>query len=331
MNAVSLLQSDIKGEDHEFRGSEIIMSSGAIHSPAHLMRAGIGPALALKDLGIPVLANVEGIGQRLMDHPSMMVASFLRPEARANDNTRRHLLCGLRYSSGLEDAPQGDMYVAVCSKTAWHAIGDQIAAMIIFVNRTFSEAGEVKLASADWRDEPEVNFNLLSDTRDLHRLMAGFRKMALIHQSSALQAVAHEVFGAVYGEKVRQVGQVTLHNRMLTGLVAKLLDGPNALRKMLIDKLILEAPELNVLMHDDDVLEDFVRKSAVGVWHASCTCRMGEASDPMSVTDSTGRVYAVDGLRVVDASIFPVVPCANTNFPTMMLAEKIADAILDGR
>ncbi len=56
---------------------------------------------------------------------------------------------------------------------------------------------------------------------------------------------------------------------------------------------------------------------------------MGADDDPMAVTDTQGRVRGVEGLRVVDASIFPVVPCANTNFPTLMTAEKIADAMLE--
>ena len=60
------------------------------------------------------------------------------------------------------------------------------------------------------------------------------------------------------------------------------------------------------------------------------TCRMGPADDPMAVTNTAGRVHGIDGLRVVDASIFPVVPCANTNIPTIMTAEKISDAILAG-
>jgi choline dehydrogenase-like flavoprotein len=55
---------------------------------------------------------------------------------------------------------------------------------------------------------------------------------------------------------------------------------------------------------------------------------MGSADDPMAVTDPAGRVRGVPGLRVVDASLFPIVPCANTNIPTLMTAEKIADAIL---
>ena len=81
-------------------------------------------------------------------------------------------------------------------------------------------------------------------------------------------------------------------------------------------------------MRDDDALEDFIRKAAIGVWHATCTCRIGAEDDPMAVTDPQGRVRGVAGLRVVDASLFPVVPCANTNFPTLMTAEKIADAML---
>jgi 5-(hydroxymethyl)furfural/furfural oxidase len=57
---------------------------------------------------------------------------------------------------------------------------------------------------------------------------------------------------------------------------------------------------------------------------------MGRPEDPMSVVDTNGRVKGIEGLRVVDASIFPVVPCANTNFPTLMVAEKIADSIIAG-
>ena len=90
----------------------------------------------------------------------------------------------------------------------------------------------------------------------------------------------------------------------------------------------MEGYTIEQMMTDDDAIEEFVRKAAVGVWHASCTCRMGTDEDPMAVTDNEGRVRGVDGLRVVDASIFPVVPCANTNFPTLMAAEKISDAIL---
>jgi 5-(hydroxymethyl)furfural/furfural oxidase len=91
--------------------------------------------------------------------------------------------------------------------------------------------------------------------------------------------------------------------------------------------LVVEGFTFDDVMNDYESLEAFVRKAAIGVWHASCSCRMGRADDPMSVVDTQGRVKGMQGLRVVDASIFPVVPCANTNLPVLMSAEKIADAM----
>ena len=98
-----------------------------------------------------------------------------------------------------------------------------------------------------------------------------------------------------------------------------------------MENFIMEGFTLEGVCNDEDEAEAFIRKAAVGVWHASCTCRMGSENDPMAVTDNQGRVRGIAGLRVVDASIFPVVPCANTNFPTIMTAEKIADTILKER
>ena len=318
----------IGGKEIKFRGNEVILSSGAIHSPAHLLRAGIGPAMHLNDLGIPIRTNVAGVGQRLMDHPSIAVASFIHPEARINDYTGRHALMGMRYSSETGGAPMGDMFAIAIAKSSWHAVGEQIGSWIIFVNKTYSETGQVRLETTNWRDEPTVEFNLLSDKRDLDRLTQGFRKIAALHDDPAMRAVTSDVFPASYSDKVRQVGIVNKKNKFMTNVMSKLLDGPAALRQMLIHKFIMEGFTLEQMMTDDDALEAFVRKAAVGVWHASCTCRMGADDDPMAVTDNAGRVRGVEGLRVADASIFPVVPCANTNFPTLMTAEKISDAIL---
>jgi 5-(hydroxymethyl)furfural/furfural oxidase len=325
------VKARVGGRETEFRGKEIILCSGAIHSPAHLLRAGIGPAGHLRELGIDVRANAPGVGQRLQDHPAVAVAAFIKPHARiVNDYTRRHIYTALRYSSKLDGIPPGDMFTVVTNKTSWHAVGEQIGSFIITVYKTYSETGEVKLASADWRDEPMVDFNLLSDQRDLERMMEGVRRFGAMHMTPAMQAVTTDPFPASYSDKVRQVGLVSKKNKWLTNALAKALDGPAALRSYLIRNLIMEGVTLEDLLRDDEQLEAFVRKAAVGVWHASCTCRMGSEDDPMAVTDPAGRVRAVDGLRVVDASIFPVVPCANTNFPVLMTAEKCADAMLAG-
>jgi 5-(hydroxymethyl)furfural/furfural oxidase len=107
-----------------------------------------------------------------------------------------------------------------------------------------------------------------------------------------------------------------------------MLDGPVSLRRFMIQNFILEGVAMRQVLQDEQVLEAYIRHATVGVWHSSCSCRMGSEDDPMAVTSSTGEVRGVPGLRVVDASIFPMIPCANTNFPTMMVAEKIADDIL---
>lgn len=321
----------VDGKATEFRGREVILSSGAIHSPAHLLRAGIGPVGHLRDLGIPVRHALAGVGQRLMDHPSIALASFLKPGARVtNKETRRHLFLAMRYSSKLGGAPPGDMFVVGASKTSWHAVGEQIGSFILFVNKTFSETGQVRLRTRNWSDEPEVEFNLLSDKRDLDRIADGIRRLTPLYQHPAMQEVMSDPFPASYSDKVRQVGEINTKNRILTSIMAKLLDGPGFLRRLLIEKLIMEGFTQDGVCNDEEQAEAFIRKAAVGVWHASCTCRMGADDDPMAVTDPAGRVRGVAGLRVVDASIFPVVPCANTNIPTIMTAEKIADAILAG-
>ena len=321
----------VDGREVEFKGREVILSSGAIHSPAHLLRAGIGPVGHLKDMGIPVVTALPGVGQRLMDHPSISLSSFIRRGARVNAHTRRHIHVGIRYSSGLTDVPKGDMFVAVVNKSAWHAVGEQIASLLTFINRTYSETGQVKLNSRDWRAEPTVEFNLLSDKRDLDRLMMGFRKMAALQMSAPLKAVTDNPFPASYSDRVRKIGVVNAKNKFLTSVVAKFLDGPAALRRYMIETFVVEGFTFDQVMTDDEALEAFVRKAAIGVWHASCTCRMGRPDDPMSVVDTQGRVKGIQGLRVVDASVFPIVPCANTNFPTLMTAEKISDAILASR
>jgi 5-(hydroxymethyl)furfural/furfural oxidase len=318
----------VNGKEQEFRGREIVLSCGAIHSPAHLLRSGIGPVGHLKELGIPVLSGLEGVGQRLMDHPSIALSSFIHRGARMNEHTRRHIQVALRYSSGLSGVPKGDMFVAVLSKSAWHSVGARIASLLTFVNKTYSETGQVRLASRDPRAEPVVEFNLLSDKRDLDRLMSGFRKMATMQMSAPLQAVTDSPFPAAYSDRVRAVGVVNTRNKIITGIAGALMDGPKPLRRYMVDNFIVEGFTFEDVMTDDEALEAFVRKAAIGVWHASCSCRMGRADDPMAVVDTQGRVKGVQGLRVVDASIFPVVPCANTNFPTLMTAEKIADTMV---
>jgi 5-(hydroxymethyl)furfural/furfural oxidase len=220
------------------------------------------------------------------------------------------------------------MFIAGVSKSAWHAVGERIGSLFARAYKTYSETGRVKLASRDWRAEPIVELNLLSDRRDLERLMDAFRRLGAMQLSAALRQVASDPFPTNYTERVRASGVVNTKNKLITDVIAKLLDGPAWLRCVLIQRGLAGGHRLDELMRDDEALEDFIRETATGVRHATCTCRMGAEDDPMAVTDTQGRVRGVGSLRVVDASLFPVVPRADTNFPTLMTAEKIADAML---
>ena len=214
------------------------------------------------------------------------------------------------------------------SKSAWHAVGEQIASLLTFVNKTYSETGQVKLASRDPQAEPIVEFNLLSDRRDLDRLMSGFRKMAALQMSAPLQAVTDKPFPASYTDRVRKIGVVNTKNKILT-IDCRRPDGrPGG-----------AAPRHDRQFHRRGIhlRAGDERRRGAGSLRAQgddrrlarlLLLRMGRADDPMAVVDTQGRVKGVQGLRVVDASIFPVVPCANTNFPTLMAAEKIADGMM---
>ena len=98
---------------------------------------------------------------------------------------------------------------------------------------------------------------------------------------------------------------------------------------MALTREIASRPQLAELIGDEldetagMVTAEDLRCNSVHYFHPVGTCKMGPASDPASVVDATGKVHGVGGLHVVDASIMPTVPRANTNLPTLMLAERI--------
>lgn len=308
----------------EISGAQIILSTGALFTPELLLRSGIGPADDLQALGIRVRINSPGVGRGLSDHPSIAIASYL-PSASRLRHERRHIMLGVRFSSDPARYPAGDMLGLVSTKAAWHAVGERLGTLAFWINRPLSEEGHVRLLSADPRQAAQVDFNLLSDSRDVQRLMHGFRRMAAIHLSPELASAIADPFPASYSEKVRQIGTINLKNRVLTRIAALCLDGPKPVRRAFIERMIMEGEALSVLLADDAKLETFVRSAVAGVWHASCSCRMGANDDRMAVLSNRGRVKGMEGLVVADASAFPAIPSANINLAVLMLAERIAD------
>ena len=146
-----------RGERLEFRSRETIVSMGAIHSPVFLLRNGIGPADELRALGIEVVHERAGVGKNMNEHPGVNLGMFLKPASRLPPTLRRPILAGLRFSSGIEGCPPGDMYINSQDRSAWHAIGKRIGIIMMWVNRSFS-TGEIKLKSANPMVGPRHRF-----------------------------------------------------------------------------------------------------------------------------------------------------------------------------
>jgi 5-(hydroxymethyl)furfural/furfural oxidase len=308
--------------------NEVILSSGALHTPATLMRSGVGRAGHLREHGIDVVADRAGVGMNLNEHPTIAVSSYLHSDARLHELGRGHAQVAFRYSSGIEDCGAQDMYVSASAKSGWHAVGQRLGSFLLWCNKPYSR-GTVGLTSADPMAEPDVAFEMLSDRRDLERLKDSIRRLAALFADPAMNNVASDPFPSNYSERVRRIGAVTTKNKVLTSILGFLMDAPGLLRRSAIHGFITQGVTLKGLLEDEAAMEEWIRDGVTGCWHPSGTCRMGRKDDPMAVVDNQGCVYGVEGLRVCDASIFPCVPRANTNIPTIMCAEKIADAIVN--
>jgi 5-(hydroxymethyl)furfural/furfural oxidase len=138
------------------------------------------------------------------------------------------------------------------------------------------------------------------------------------------------VFPSSYSPRVAAVAAPGTWNAMQRGVLSGMLDMAGPLRGALIKGVVTQGVTMDELLSDDRAMTEFVQRSVGGTWHPSGTCRMGSADDPLAVTDAHGAVYGVEGLHVCDASLMPSIPCANTNVPTMMIAERVADGLRKG-
>jgi 5-(hydroxymethyl)furfural/furfural oxidase len=315
------------GERVKFEANEVILSAGALQSPAMLLRAGIGPREELNALGIECRVDLPGVGRNLQDHPSLTFCHFLAPQFRLPLARRRATLMAARVTSGMESNDVSDLYMSSAARAAWHALGNRLGLFFLWCNRPYSR-GSVQLASPDAAVAPRVELNLLDDPRDLERLAVGVRLLARVVAASGLSNDARDFFPAAFSPRVKALSLVNKRNALLTSMLGVLLDTPAPLRRALIERFFTRGQRMSTLLADDEALHGFIRANVFGVWHASGTCRMGDAGRRDSVTDTEGRVHGTQGLRVADASLMPRLPSANTNIPTIMIAEKIADAMV---
>jgi 5-(hydroxymethyl)furfural/furfural oxidase len=308
------------------RARHTIVSAGAIHSPALLMRSGVGPDDALRRHGVAVVASLPGVGANLQNHPVVYLAAHLKPEARQSPLLRPQFNSALRFSSGGERSSQGDLLMLVTNKSSWHGLGHSVGGLGVSLMQPFSR-GSVRLSSPDPRVTPDVRFGMLTDRRDLERLVDGLSLAVDLMCSKAVVATRNELFAAGYSRIVRDLNRPGLRNLILTRLLAALLDGPDVLRRTIL-RWGIAAGDLETEMLDRSWQDATVRRRSFGTYHPAGTCKMGASTDPNAVVSPSCSVYGVSGLSVIDASIMPRIVRANTNIPVIMLAEHAADRII---
>ena len=176
------------GAWQEIRGREIVLAAGAVHSPAILMRSGIGPAASLHALGIPVLHAHEGVGRHFMDHPVMRAMIHLKPEHRSRERDARHTNCCVTYSSHLAGGGERDMILVAYNHRNGATEPGAFGALGAGLYNAFSR-GEVSLTSSDPEADPMIEENMLSDPRDRVRMRDGVRRLAVLCAHPAVAAL----------------------------------------------------------------------------------------------------------------------------------------------
>ncbi|MDO8212284.1 GMC family oxidoreductase [Conexibacter sp. CPCC 206217] len=308
----------------------VVLSAGAIHSPVLLQRSGVGPAALLKRLGVTPLLAREGVGANLQNHPIAYLATHLTERARQSPLLRPQFNAGLRWSSALDGGSDGDMMTLVINKSSWHGLGEAVASVGTCLVAPHSRGSVAATSAHHDGAAPDVRFRMLTDPRDMERMVAGLQLAVELMGDEAVRGLRHELFAAGFSRVVRRLNQPGLANLLVTRAIAGLLDGPDQLRRLMITYGIAERDVDEQRMRTREWAAATVRRRTFGTYHPAGTCRMGAASDDGAVVDPRCAVHGLQGLSVVDASIMPAVPRGNTNIPAIMVAERAAELLAAG-
>ena len=282
---------------------EVILSAGAIGSPQILMLSGIGPAEQLKAHGIEIIADREGVGGNLQDHlQTRMVFKTSKPIT-LNDQLRnpiRKAAMGVEYAL----TRRGPLSMGASQACAFVKSRPELEAPDIQFH--------VQPLSADKPGEGTHKFSAFtSSTCQLRPESRGHieLKSANPHDYPAI----HPNYLATELDRWTTIEGIKISRKIMAA---------SAMAPMIAEEHL---PGSHV--QSDDELLAAARDISQTIYHPVGTCKMGH--DSAAVVDDQLRLHGVDALRVVDASIMPTITSGNTNAPTIMIAEKASDMILD--
>jgi len=301
--AVGVSASVRGGQAQDIRARrEVILAGGVFNSPQLLMLAGIGNPEDLEALGIKVRKALPGVGANLQDHPEI----YVQYKCKTKQTLYGVLKPWRQIPIGME----------------WLFNGTGLGA-----TNHFEAGGFI-------RSEPGVEHP---------NLQYHFLPVAAAYDGSGMQKV-HGYQAHIGPMRPESRGWVKLASadpranpRILFNYFSTERDRREFRDGIKLTREIMNQPALTPFndgelapgasAKTDAEIDAFARDKVESAYHPSCTCAMGKEGDPMAVVDTQGRVHGVEGLRVVDASIMPSVVSGNLNMPTIMMAEKLADAV----
>jgi choline dehydrogenase-like flavoprotein len=297
-----------------FANKEVLLSAGAFNSPQLMMLSGLGPKNELAKHKIPLVHELSGVGQNLQDHPDTVIVTH---------HKRSDLL-------------------AIRPKAAWWLFKQTLKYFPLSIKKGASERkrrGILTSAVAESGGFIKSKPDLSRPDLQLHFIPAAFEDhgrslKALLHYGISLHTCLLRPKSR--GSVTLHGNNACLHPKISLNMLAHEDDQKSMVQAVKIARSILSQSPLSEsngteIFPGDDVQSDesileFVKNKANTIYHPVGTCKMG--NDDMAVVDSHLKVYGIQHLRVIDASVMPTLISGNTNAPTIMIAAKIADEIL---
>jgi 5-(hydroxymethyl)furfural/furfural oxidase len=317
------------GETKDIDAREVILSSGAIHSPAMLMRSGVGPGDELQRHGIAPVAVRAGVGRNLQNHPYLNIAMTLPSGQRMDQSLRHFALAGMRISSGLKDCPPADLVVFAIARVSGRSWGPSLAMVGASVYAPFSR-GHVTLNGPDIDVRPAVAFQFMSDPRDAPRMVQATRFAESLLMETAMKDTFNDAFLLPPIMALNQFDRPGVVGSIMAQAATLLLNAPPAISRFVLKRMLAPGRWIGNAKGRQALTDDEIVGAVAPMGHVTSTCSIGRPDNPFAVVDKNCRVYGVDNLRVVDASVMPSVPSANTNLTTIMVAERAAELIASG-
>jgi len=278
---------------------EVVLSGGAVNSPQVLMLSGIGPATHLREVGVDVVHDLPGVGQNLHDHPAVPLVFHSRG---TTDLAEHNNLVNFARAKAMGSGP---LVSNVGESGGFFRSREDLAApdlQVHFAPTGFYDNG---------MHEPSTRKLTVAPT------LVNVASRGQVRLRSTDPRWHPDIDPAYYDDQADLDAMLAGARRLLetvrTGPLARYVDRPFR-------------PEQTA--PSDGELVDHIRRETQTLYHPVGTCAMG--SGEQAVVDPELRVRGVDGLRVADASVMPMVPRGNTNAPTIMIGERAAD-LLQGK